>query len=250
MSPPPGEPIKLFICDVDGCLAPANHGSYDLSALLELRRLNRLSRSDDHVPPLTLLTGRPVPYVDALLQILDLHTPAAFEHGAGLTARSPQRSWLTTCGRDGQASIRRAVEALNRIPGAQFQGGKESSLSISSDELTLDEVAEAARDVVRVNDLDLVVHRATDVVDVLPSRLDKEVGLASLCRTAKVDPREAAGVGDSNGDIGWLRACGRSFAPLHAAAEVRRVVDVAMDLPDVEATIAAYETVIQQNRAR
>jgi 3-deoxy-D-manno-octulosonate 8-phosphate phosphatase KdsC-like HAD superfamily phosphatase len=57
-----------------------------------------------------------------------------------------------------------------------------------------------------------------------------------------------AGIGDAVGDAPWLARCGLSFAPRNATEDLRAAVDVALDAPDIEATLQAYEALIAANR--
>jgi len=55
-------------------------------------------------------------------------------------------------------------------------------------------------------------------------------------------------VGDSVGDVAWLRACGVSFAPANAVAEVKRVATVVSGRRDAAAVVEAYEALVEANR--
>ena len=75
--------IKLFITDLDGCLTyPFETPEWEL--ITRLREYNKLSRTDPTVPALTICTGRPQPYVEAVAQWLDIEYPVIFESGGGL----------------------------------------------------------------------------------------------------------------------------------------------------------------------
>ena len=101
----PGRRIEVFACDIDGCLAAAGHAAYDLAALGRMADLNALSRVSADVPALTLVTGRPHAYVDAVTQVLGIDLPVSFENGAGLATRRPYRAWLAPEATAGQAAL-------------------------------------------------------------------------------------------------------------------------------------------------
>src|SRR5690625_6841963 len=70
--------IKLFVTDLDGCISyPYRTPNWD--AIQEIRDLNIASRSNPEIPPLTICTGRPHPYAEAVAQWLDVRLPFVFE---------------------------------------------------------------------------------------------------------------------------------------------------------------------------
>ncbi len=72
--------IKLFITDIDGCLTtPFETPDWEL--LSQIRRLNEQSKHDMAVPGLTICSGRPMPYVEAVAQWLGVRHPTVFESG-------------------------------------------------------------------------------------------------------------------------------------------------------------------------
>src|SRR5690606_12784513 len=72
-------PTKLFISDIDGCLAEA-YQPYDLDGFRTLRQMIRR----DGAPAFGLCSGRPYSYVEAVSQALGLPAPCIFESGGGL----------------------------------------------------------------------------------------------------------------------------------------------------------------------
>lgn len=247
----PGRPVRVLACDVDGCLAAAGHADYDLRAFSRLAELNRLAARDETVPALTLVTGRPHAYVDALSQALAIDLPMSFENGAGLATRRPYGYRLDPRAEAGLPALRRLAAAVEASGHLILQPGKLASLSVfpraagaDLDGLT----AEVAALVERLG-LDLVVDPSTDCVNVLVPGVDKATGFAWLCEELGLEPAEVAGVGDSVGDAAWLASCGVSFAPANAVDEVKSVVTHASALPDVASVVAAYEALVDANRS-
>src|SRR5690625_3523614 len=75
------EPAQLFVLDIDGCIShPFQTPKWE--AISEIRNLNRRSRSEEHIPMVTLCTGRPLPYAEAVAQWLDIRSPFVFESAA------------------------------------------------------------------------------------------------------------------------------------------------------------------------
>lgn len=243
-------PIRVFACDIDGCLAAAGHADYDLEAFARLADLSRSSTSDPAVPALTLVTGRPHAYVDALSQALAITLPMSFENGVGLATRHPYRYWLDPRAEEGRGPLRRFAEAVESTDHLTLQPGKVASLSVfprQADRDLSDLAAELAEMLERLG-LELEIDPSTDCVNVLVPGVSKLTGFAWLCNEIGVMPEQVAGIGDSVGDAPWLEVCGVSFAPANAVEEVKAVVTQASAQPDVAAVVEAYEALAAANR--
>lgn len=244
-------PVRVFACDIDGCLAAPGHAAYDLARLHRIAELNRASERDPTVPALTLVTGRPHAYVDALAQALDVRLPASFENGAGLTTRHPYRAWLTPEAAAGKGAIDALARVLDGRDDVFAQLGKVASLSVfpSDPARPLGEVVAQLEGLLTAHDLTLHLDPSTDCINVLAPGVDKAIGFRALCAAADVDPQDVVGLGDMPGDLPWLRLCGASVAPAGADPDVRARVTHPSGLPDVEAALATYEALVASNRA-
>jgi hydroxymethylpyrimidine pyrophosphatase-like HAD family hydrolase len=244
-------PIRVYACDIDGCLAAPGHVAYDLGRLHAIAELNRASATDPTIPALTLVTGRPHPYLDAVMQVLDVRLPASFENGAGLATRHPYRASLLPEAGAGLEDLRRMIEIVEARDDMFLQMGKVASLSVFPNDRTrpLQELVDLLHRLVEDHGLPLDIDPSTDCVNVLPPGVDKAVGFRALCATAGVEPTDVAGIGDSVGDLPWLRLCGVSVAPLVSAEAVRAEVTHATDLADVAAALATYEALVAANRS-
>lgn len=57
--------------------------------ITELKELNELSKTDETVPPLTICTGRPMPYAEAVYQWMGMYKPFCLKAGEAFMI------WLT-----------------------------------------------------------------------------------------------------------------------------------------------------------
>ena len=74
--------IKLFVSDLDGCISHPFIPP-DWHAISEIKKLNESSESKLEIPALSLCTGRPYPYAEAVAQWLNVRYPILFESGIG-----------------------------------------------------------------------------------------------------------------------------------------------------------------------
>lgn len=241
---------KLFAVDIDGCLAPVQHATYDLERLSAIAELNRRSKIDDTVPPLTIISGRPHAYVDALMQVLDIELPASFENGAGLAFRKPYHATLvpevTERARDLEALAGRLRERSDVV----VQPGKIASLSVFwyPTKQEVQGLARTTEQLIGELGLDLVVEPSQDCVNVLVPGVDKTRGLLLLAEAIGVGLDEIAGIGDSLGDVEWLKLCGASCAPVNAHPDARQAATFRSSLADAAALLEFYRALIAENR--
>jgi hydroxymethylpyrimidine pyrophosphatase-like HAD family hydrolase len=246
----PTRRIEVFACDIDGCLAAAGHAPYDLAALRRMADLNALSSVADDVPALTLVTGRPHAYVDAVSQVLGIEMVMSFENGAGLATRRPYKAWLSRAAEAGRHDMEAFAALVEKTPTMTLQLGKVASLSVFpvGSGYEFEQLVADVEAMITSNGLELVADPSTDCVNVLIPGVDKGTGFTWLLDEIGVAPDAVAGIGDSVGDVAWLTQCGVSVAPANAVDEVKAVVTRVFEAPDVEAALAAYLWLVEENR--
>ncbi len=221
--------MKLIVLDIDGVLSQGEAQPFDLSLLARLGRLNRRSRAGEAVPAVTLNTGRPSPYVEAVLQAIDGWQPALYESGAGLYF--PQSYWFQLTPNltpTHLAELRLVVERLDQAvvqPGrAYWQPGKSVCYTLfAQPPFSLADLLPEVQTIVAQVSQDFIVTPASLALNVHPAGIDKGSGLRWLAHVTGIDPTDMGGVGDSAGDIDFLRLVGRPAAPANATAGVKAV---------------------------
>ena len=85
--------VKWIITDLDGCVSPEESVPWALEPFVEFARQSRAaSAGESDLAPLTLCTGRPQPYAEVLMKILDIRAPAICENGAVLYSLPDNRA--------------------------------------------------------------------------------------------------------------------------------------------------------------
>jgi HAD superfamily hydrolase (TIGR01484 family) len=221
-------PIRLIVFDIDGVLTQSEGKAFDLALLERLASFNRAAREELLRPAVTVCTGRPACYVEAMLRAIDGHVPAVFENGAGLYLPDSYRFLPHPMLGDRasfQAVQQRLENTLVQTGQASFQPGKEYSLSIlaaspSETDALYDQVVTALGPLRATVDL---VYSAS-CLNVLPRGVDKGKGIEFLVSQTDYVLGEMLGVGDSDVDVPFLSQVGYSAAPANANLNIRQLV--------------------------
>jgi hydroxymethylpyrimidine pyrophosphatase-like HAD family hydrolase len=230
--------MKLIILDIDGVLSKGEAQSFDSNLLARLADLNHRAGQGEAVPSVTLNTGRPSPYVEAVMQTIGGWQPALYESGAGLYF--PQTYQFQTSPNltpELLAKLRAIIERLDRAlvqsGRAYWQPGKSVCYTLfAHPPLTIADFTAEVEAIVAEVSGEFVVTPAVLALNVHPAGIDKATGLHWLAQVTGIDPGEMGGVGDSAGDIDFLRLVSRAAAPANATVEVKTVVDYVALQPD------------------
>ena len=248
--------IRLFVTDIDGCVATP-YTPYDLDGLATLRRYGHDAGpvdADDTAPALSICSGRPYPYVEAMSQALDLTVPVLFEGGGGrFDPVEAQTTWSPALTDEIEAQIEEVQHwfVTECIPGTKMSldHAKRTQTGIVSPDP--DEVVDARARTEQFVDAhvpDLRVFSTDISVDVVPPGITKRNGLEWLADHLGVALDEVAYIGDTDSDLEALSVVGTSFAPANADEEVLRAVDHVTDDPVIDGTVEAYRHCLAQNR--
>jgi len=220
-------PIRLIVSDIDGCLGPGEGRPYDLGVLGRVADWNRRAKAGEGVPPVTLCSGRPAGYVDAMMQAIAGYLPAVFENGGGLYYPEGYRfAWNPALAPGARAMMRRArdlVEEQVIRPGlAHLQPGKETAVTLlPTPGHTLDEVGLAVSAALQGEALPCRVEVSVSTVGLWLDGIDKGSGVRWLARETGISLAEMAGVTDTWDDLPFLRIVGFRAAPANADPEVK-----------------------------
>ncbi len=220
--------IKLIVLDCDGVISVGEAQPFNMKLFSRLANLNRRARKGEDVPAVTLNTGRPSPYVEAVMQAIDGRMPALYENGAGLYFPETYRFETTPLLTEAHKT------ALNEIIGqvdkevvqtgkAYWQPGKSvcHSLFAHPPHTVAKIIPEVKRVVTAVSDSFAVVKAAALALNIYPAGIDKGSGLQWLADVTGIDPADMGGVGDSSSDVDFMRLVGHPAAPANATGDVK-----------------------------
>lgn len=248
--------ITLFATDLDGCLTePFVSPNWDL--FTQIRQLNARAKLEDPIPPLTICTGRPQPYAEAIAQMMDIDLPILFESGAGMYhPKEVSIEWADFVTNDRLEQILEIKEFLRKeiVPSfdnvtLEFSKYSDAGL-IHTDTDVISEIHEIIQKFVDSNKFDTEVH-VTDVsVNVLIKGSNKGVGLRWLSKKLEIPLENMAYIGDSSGDIPALKIVGKAFAPMNASEKVKQISGIHVRKESsTAAMLASYRELISTNEA-
>jgi hydroxymethylpyrimidine pyrophosphatase-like HAD family hydrolase len=244
--------IKLFVTDIDGCLAEP-YAPYDLEGLATLRCHAEGDRAT--APALSICSGRPYPYVEAMTQALSLTTPVLFEAGGGrFDPVAAQTTWSSRLTDEVEAKLGTVQRwfVTECIPGTSLSldHAKRTQAGVVSPEV--DEIRALrprTEQFVAENAPGLHVFSTDVSVDVVPSGITKREGIEWLADHLGLGLDEIAYIGDTDSDLAALKAVGTSFAPANATEPVRGQVDHVTEGTVIEGTLEAYRHCRDRNEA-
>ncbi len=244
--------IKLFISDIDGCLSrPFREPDWEL--LSQIRRLNKQSIHDMAVPPLSICSGRPMPYVEAAAQWLGIDRPVGFESAGIYRVKTNEVQFLSAFDDDAEQQVNQLKNWLQDeiVPTdngfiVEFTKRMDAGI-IHLDKEVIDEVHTPIVDYVEKNHPRFEVHKTDVSINIVLKDNNKRNGIQKICELLDLDPQEVAYIGDSSGDIPGLEIVGHPFAPKNASEAVKQHAEV-IEASVTDAVLLAYRDIIQENR--
>jgi len=244
--------IKLFITDIDGCLT-VPFETPDWESLSKIRRLNEQSRHDIAVPSLSICSGRPFSYVEAVTQWLGIDNPTIFESAGVYDISTNKLDFLPAFDEQAEHQVKELRqwmedELVPRYPGLITEFTKRMDAGvIHIEKEVIEEIYPTIKTYVAENYPRFEVHNTDISVNVVLANNNKRNGILELCELLDLNPDQVAYIGDSSGDIPGLEIVGYPFAPLNAADTVKEYAEV-LDAKATDAVLMAYRKVIETNR--
>jgi HAD superfamily hydrolase (TIGR01484 family) len=236
-------PVRLAVVDIDGCLTPGVAQEWNWEAMRAVQDLNRQARKGEAVPAVTLCTGRQAPYVEVFMQAIGAFLPGIYENGCGLYFpdgfRFVEHPSITSSMREALAAAKAMLHAQVVKAGlGYFQPGKEVSLSLFPlPGTSLHRLLQAVTDALSDHAAWFTVQTSAACVDVTPAGIDKGVGVRWLSEETGIPLAHIGGIGDSTGDLAFLRLVEKSAAPANATDEVQSAVGCVSPFADGDGVV-------------
>lgn len=236
----------LIVTDVDGCVTPEESVAWDMTHLTTLINLTRGSAANKNsLPPITLCTGRPQPYIEVLAKLLDIRLPIICENGAVLYTLhdnwSRYAEGVTQDKIDGLRAIRAYLDndVLPNHPAARYQFGKEAMLSVYSEEhdalVNVQRAVEAF--IARGEAPPAVINLSHYYLNISMEGVNKGTALYGLMQEQGVSRENTVAIGDTVGDMP-LRETVEYFAcPANAHQAIKDVANYVSPESDIRGLV-------------
>ena len=246
--------IKLFITDLDGCVSdPFITPNWD--SFSQIRELNLNSNSENNIPPLTICTGRPMPYAEAMAQVLGIRLPFLFESGGGMyDVEKNVLTWNPALTKEREQEVVEIKEwakelFLDKFPSCIPEFAKFTDIGvINPDTKLIYKIRDIAEEYISENYPHFEVHFTEISLNIILKEANKGEGIKWICNHFGYNLDEVAYIGDSSGDVPGLNIVGMPFAPANGADSVKSVPGVTVtNGKSTHGVLEAYHTIIKRN---
>jgi hydroxymethylpyrimidine pyrophosphatase-like HAD family hydrolase len=219
--------FDAIICDIDGCLSPETSAPFDLDALSRIAEHNRLAQERRDRPVLTLCSGRPQPFAEAMTRLLANTTlPVIAENGVWLYHPRDNRYDMDPgITREDLRAVQAAREWVAEELGPRgvvMQPGKHASLSLyHGDPEFLRSLEPLVREEFERRDWPLRVSMTWFYITCDLAHVSKATGIDRLFAATGLTRDRCAGIGDTRGDLMIADKVSWFACPANAAAEIR-----------------------------
>lgn len=199
--------VDAVFCDIDGCLGPESHEPMDAHGLGRLADHNRRATTVGDVPVVTLCSGRPQPFVEALCRVIANTTvPCVCENGVWVYDPRGQRFLrdpaITPEHLGWVHDATRFIEAEWAPQGVVIQPGKAASISLwHPDTKFLRRACPALEERFAREGWGLRVSMTVAWINCDLAHVDKGTGIDRTFAITGLTRERCAGIGDSFSDM-------------------------------------------------
>lgn len=231
-------PFDAVICDIDGCLTPEDGGPAQAELLARIAAHNREAIATGHGPVVTLCSGRPIPFVEALCRVIaNTVLPAIGEMGVWIY--NPRTQLMSTDPAITSAHRRAVAEAsawiVERFSSEPLfqQPGKACSISLfHEDTAYLMSLLPELRAQCEDRGWPLRVSSTWCWVNLDLVHISKATGIDRLCALTGLEHDRLAGIGDTMGDLAIRERVTWFGCPSNAAQGLKDHADTVSDQPE------------------
>ncbi|MEM9186521.1 MAG: HAD hydrolase family protein [Planctomycetota bacterium] len=235
--------IDLVICDIDGCLAAEAGGPFDLELLGPIAAWNREAEAAGRRAPLTVCTGRPQPFAQAMCRLLHNNTtPCVAEHGVWLWDPASGESQIDPSITPAHLEVIHAAEALlldrYGASGVSLLPGKRASVTLChADPALLQAIAPEVQQVLEERGWPLHVSMTWNYINCDLRHVSKASGVRRLFEATGVDATRSVGIGDTSSDLPVAQAAGWFGCPSNACEELKQHADYVSPWPEARGVL-------------
>ena len=242
-------PYHAIICDIDGCLSPETSRPFDLDSLAHIAHHNRLAQEQRDRPVITLCTGRPQPFAEAMTRLIaNTALPLVAENGVWLYHPRDNRYEMDPAiTREHRRAVLAAAAWLDERFGVpspaqpipvQQQPGKACSVSLyHPNPEYLKSICPEIEARFQRESWPMRVSMTWNYINCDLTHISKGTGLDRLIAAANLNPANLAGIGDTMSDLP-IRERVKFFAcPANAAEELKERADYVSPFAEAQGVV-------------
>jgi len=239
----PERRFDAVICDVDGCLSPETQAAFDLPSLAKIAEHNTRAIELGDVPPVTLCTGRPVPFAESMARAIRCPLPAMAENGAWIWDPADNSHELDPAIRpehlDAISELTRWVEAELGPRGVTVQPGKRAAVSLfhPDTEKLRTEVFSAAESKVTESGWPIRVSMTWLYINLDLKHVSKASALDRWIERTGIPRERLAGIGDTTSDRKIREKVAFFACPGNAQDEIKAEADLVVELDEARGVL-------------
>ncbi len=243
--------FDLIISDVDGCLSPESSTPIDIETVAKLSAHNRRAFETGDLPPITLCTGRPQPFVEAMARFMqNTQIPCVCENGVwvyhpGTNVYTMDPS-ITESHLDAKAAVERFVRTELGPQGVTIQPGKAASVSLfHADHEYLETLQPVLRERFEREAWPFRVSMTWFYINCDLAHIDKGSGLdRMLTDLGLTDKTRLAGIGDTESDLTIRERVGWFGCPSNAREALKPAADFVATAPEIDGVLQILDQLV------
>jgi hydroxymethylpyrimidine pyrophosphatase-like HAD family hydrolase len=243
VGPMPARRFDAVITDIDGCLGPESTAPMEAAKLAQIEAWNRAAISKGDHPIVTVCSGRPQPYAEAICRIIgNSALPCVCEMGVWLYdphdnsyIMDPQ---IQPDHLDAVNAAMRWVDRELSKDGVVYQPGKTASMSLwHPDTDFLMSLLPRIHEKVKRERWPLRISRTVAWINCDLEFVSKKTGIARLLARCGFMKERLVGVGDTLGDMAIRESVGFFACPANADAELKKSADFVSQHSEVDGVL-------------
>lgn len=235
--------FDAIVCDIDGCLSPEQPRPAATALLARVSEHNRRAREVGDTPALTLCTGRPLPFAEAMARVVGAFSlPIVCEGGVWLLTMDPYRWEMDPRIDQGHRDLIREVErwTTGQFEGAFLEAGKSGAVTIFH-ERGADYLKSVILPAVwtRIHDegWPLRASMTWTCINVELEFISKSSGIERLLNATGLRPERLAGIGDTMSDMAIRERVAWFACPANADPELKQHADCVSEREEAEGVL-------------
>ncbi len=240
-------PPAAVICDIDGCLAPETSEAMDADALARLAHWNRNAIREGDRPIVTLCSGRPEPFVEAMCRLIaNTRLPAIAENGVWLYMPDANRYERDPSITQSHLDAVHALESWARRElgprGVTIQPGKSCSVTLyHEDTAYLRSLVPMLQTACRACAWPFRVSMTLLYINCDLAFVSKGTAVRRWIARTGIDRAHLLAIGDTAGDLVVRDEVARFACPANAQERVREQADFVAGKPEIEGVMEILE---------